>query len=42
MNDEAETSLTHVPHYSIARMNRVLKIFAGLEHMSRLVRHRLR
>ena len=32
MNDEAATSLTHVPHYSIARMNRVLKIFAGLKH----------
>jgi ubiquinone/menaquinone biosynthesis C-methylase UbiE len=31
MNDEAATSLTPVPHYSIARMDRVLKIFAGLK-----------
>jgi methionine biosynthesis protein MetW len=32
MNDEAATSLTPVPHYSIARMDRVLKIFVGLKH----------
>ena len=31
MNDEAATSLTPVPRYSIARMDRVLKIFAGLK-----------
>ena len=38
MNDEAATSLTPVPHYSIARMDRVLRIFAGLkEDVTRLL-----
>jgi hypothetical protein len=42
VNDEAATSLTPVAKYSIARIDRVIKIFAGLKHGHALVRHQLR